>query len=145
MALFEYPAETTRAVLNLLANRTLEKFPDIKLIVPHCGSFLPYMKQRVGAMFQMLASMKIMPPVDITAGLRKLYFDLAGDPMPEQMDMLLKITDAGHLIYGSDFPYVPAQVLLTKKAALDVELSRRGWTDKIYVDNSAKLLQEMIL
>ena len=60
MALFEYPADTTRAVLNMLANGTLEKFPRLKVVVPHCGSFLPYMKQRAGAMFQMLASMNLM-------------------------------------------------------------------------------------
>lgn len=31
MALYEYPADTTRAVLNLLANGTLEKFPRLKV------------------------------------------------------------------------------------------------------------------
>ncbi len=145
MALFEYPADTTRAVLNLLAKGTLEKFPRVRLIVPHCGSFLPYMKQRAGAMFQMLASMNLMAPTEIAAGLGKLYFDLAGDPTPEQMDILLKITDAEHLLYGSDYPYVPAAVLLRKKAALDEELSRRSWLRKIYISNAEKILQELIV
>ena len=63
MALYEYPADTTRAVLNLLANGTLEKFPNLKFVVPHCGSFVPYMKQRAGAMFQMLAAMNLMEPI----------------------------------------------------------------------------------
>lgn len=139
MALFEYPADTTRAILNLLANGTLEKFSNIKLVVPHCGSFLPYMKQRAGAMFQMLASMQMMPPADISAGLKNLYFDLAGDPMPEEMDILLKITDVQHLIYGSDFPYVLAPILLKKKQALDSELANRNWLEKIYTEN-AKIL-----
>lgn len=141
MALFEYPADTTRAVLNLLANGTLEKFPEIKLVVPHCGSFLPYMKQRAGAMFQMLAGMNLMPPTDIAEGLKKLFFDLAGDPMPEQMDILLKITDENHLIYGSDYPYVPAKILLRKKELLDSELSKRNWTEKIYSNNAKKILE----
>lgn len=57
MALFEYPTDTTRAFLNILANNTLEKFPNIKFIVQHCGSFLPYMKQRADSMFKMLAAM----------------------------------------------------------------------------------------
>ena len=73
------------------------------------------MKQRAGAMFQMLAAMKIMDTVDVTAELKNLYFDLAGDPMPEQMEILLKITDVDHLLYGSDYPYVPAQIWLNKK------------------------------
>ena len=140
MALYEYPADTTRAVLNMIANGTLEKFPNIKFVVPHCGSFLPYMKQRANAMFKMLANMDMMNAVDVEAGLKKFYFDLAGDPMPEQMDMLLKITDENHLLYGSDYPYVPAQVLLSKKRALDEELEKRDWLSKIYCDNAEILL-----
>lgn len=140
MALFEYPADTTRAVLNLLANGTLEKFPNLKFVVPHCGSFLPYMKQRAGAMFQMLAAMNLMEPVNFSAGLEKLFFDTAGDPMPEQFDMLLKIASLDQIIFGTDYPYVPAQVVLRKKKSFDAELTKRGLMTKIYVDNAKLLL-----
>ncbi|MBQ6006702.1 MAG: amidohydrolase [Selenomonadaceae bacterium] len=136
MALFEYPADTTRAVLNMLANGTFEKFPRLKVIVPHCGSFLPYMKQRAGAMFQMLVSMNLMEPVNFAAGFEKLFFDTAGDPMPEQFDMLLKVASLDKIIFGTDYPYVPAKVILGRKKLFDEELSRRGWTNKIYVDNA---------
>ena len=140
MALFEYPADTTRAVLNMLANGTLEKFPRLKVVVPHCGSFLPYMKQRAGAMFQMLASMNLMQPVNFDSAVKKLFFDTAGDPMPEQFDMLLKIASLDQIIFGTDYPYVPAQVILRKKKLFDDELARRGLTEKIYVDNAKFLL-----
>lgn len=141
MALYEYPADTTRAVLNLLANGTLEKFSEIKFVVPHCGSFLPYMKQRAAAMFQLLAGMKMMPPVNISSGMKNLYFDLAGDPMPEEMDILLKIASEEKFLYGSDYPYVPAEILLKKKNLLDAELAKRTLTEKIYIDNAKKLLE----
>ena len=140
MALYEYPADTTRAVLNLLANGTLEKFPNLKFVVPHCGSFLPYMKQRANAMFQMLASMNLMEPVNFSASVGKLFFDTAGDPMPEQLDMLLKITSLDKIIFGTDYPYVPAPVILRKKKIFDEEILRRGWTEKIYIDNAKTLL-----
>ncbi len=140
MALFEYPADTTRAVLNMLANRTLEKFPRLKIIVPHCGSFLPYMKQRADSMFKMLASMNLMDSVNFAADFEKLFFDTAGDPMPEQFDMLLKVTSLDKIIFGTDYPYVPAQVVLGRKKLFDAELARRGWTEKIYIDNARTLL-----
>lgn len=124
MALFEYPADTTRAVLNMLANGTLEKFPRLKVIVPHCGSFLPYMKQRAGAMFQMLSSMNLMEPVNFSASMVKLFFDTAGDPMPEQFDILTKITSLDKIVFGTDYPYVPAQVISRKKKIFDEEISR---------------------
>ncbi len=140
MALFEYPADTTRAVLNLLANGTLAKFPDLKFIVPHCGSFLPYMKQRADAMFQMLAAMNLMEPVNFYDSVGKLFFDTAGDPMPEQFDMLTKIANLDKIILGTDYPYVPAQVVLRKKKLFDAELLQRSLTEKIYVDNARSLL-----
>lgn len=140
MALFEYPADTTRAVLNLLAGGTLTRNPYIRLVVPHCGSFLPYMKSRAKAMFAMLSGMGMMEPVDMEAEIGRLYFDLAGDPLPEETDMLLAITDEKHLLYGSDYPYVPAPVLLKKKAALDMALTSRGQIGQVYVRNPERLL-----
>ncbi len=140
MALFEYPTDTTRAILNMLANRTLEKFPRLKVIVPHCGSFLPYMKQRAASMFQMLAAMNLMEPVNFAAGFEKLFFDTAGDPMPEQFDMLLQVASLDKIIFGTDYPYVPAQIELGRKKLFDTELSKRGLTEKIYVDNARALL-----
>lgn len=140
MALFEYPADTTRAVLNMLANNFFAKFPNLRVVVPHCGSFLPYMNSRAGAMFQMLASMNLMEPVNFSDGVGKLFFDTAGDPMPDQFDMLTKIASLDKIIFGTDYPYVPAQVILRKKKLFDEELLRHGLTEKIYVDNAKFLL-----
>ena len=140
MALFEYPADTTRAMVNLLASGMLSRYPQVRLVVPHCGSFLPYMKQRSQAMFAMLAGLGMMEKVDMEGSMGSLYYDLAGDPLPEAMDMLLKITEVSHLLYGSDYPYVPAKVLLGKKQGLDRELTRRGWLEKIYCQNSQELV-----
>ncbi len=38
---YEYPVETTRAVLNMVAHNVMTRYPDIKFVVPHAGSFLP--------------------------------------------------------------------------------------------------------
>ena len=144
MALFEYPTDTTRAVLNLLANGTLEKFPDIRLVVPHTGSFLPYMKTRAAAMFAMLAKLGMMKTVDVEKGISKLYFDLAGDPIPDELEMLMNITDDTHIVYGSDYPYVLEPILLQKKKALDDVLISRRWAGQVYVNNAETLLQGQI-
>ena len=85
--------------------------------------------------------MGMMEPVDMEAEIGRLYFDLAGDPMPEEMDMLLAITDEKHILYGSDYPYVPAPVLLKKKAALDMALTSRGQMEQVYVRNAEILLE----
>ncbi|MDE7136756.1 MAG: amidohydrolase family protein, partial [Muribaculaceae bacterium] len=39
---YEYPAETTRTVLNMVAHNVRPRYPNIKFVVPHSGSFMPY-------------------------------------------------------------------------------------------------------
>ena len=61
--------------------------------------------------------------------------------MPEQFDMLLKVASLDKIIFGTDYPYVPAQVVLGRKKLFDAELSRRGLSKKIYIDNARALLE----
>lgn len=84
--------------------------------------------------------MNLMEPVNFSASFGKLFFDTAGDPMPEQFDMLLKVTSLDKIIFGTDYPYVPATVVLGRKKIFDAELSKRGLTEKIYVDNARTLI-----
>ena len=37
----EYLSETTRAVANMISRNVLARYHDIKVVVPHCGAYLP--------------------------------------------------------------------------------------------------------
>ena len=87
-------------------------------MVPYCGSFLPYMLQRFAGVLGILASMGIMETVDVQAEFEKLYFDIAEDPEPVALDMLCMVADDSRIVYGSDFPHSPAQVILERSATL---------------------------
>ena len=41
LAMYEYPAETTRAVVNMLSSNELVRNPNQKVVVPQCSSFPP--------------------------------------------------------------------------------------------------------
>ena len=45
--------------------------------------------------------------VDVLRDLGRLHFDLAGFPLPRQLDALLTLTTLEHLHYGSDYPFTP--------------------------------------
>ena len=47
------------------------------------------------------------PAVDVLRDLGRLHFDLAGFPVPRQLDALLTLTTLEHLHYGSDYPFTP--------------------------------------
>lgn len=141
-ALYEYPTDTTRAVLNMIAHRIMTRFPKIRFVVPHTGSFLSYRLQRFTGVSGILASMGMMETVDAAEEFRHLYFDIAGDPEPVALDMLRMVADDGHIVYGSDFPHSLAKVVTAKKKHLESNEKYLKLIDGIYKENAAKLLAE---
>ena len=109
----EFLFDTTRAVVNLALNGVLERYPDIRWVVPHAGAALPVMADRVAR----LAPLITPPPADgagppdVLASLARLYYDLAGTPLPRALPALLSLVPASQLVYGSDYPFTPAPMV----------------------------------
>lgn len=137
--LFEYIADTTRAVINMITNGTLEKYPDIKVVVPHSGSFLPLVIHRLIGISEVLIPKGLMERVDVEKNFRRLYFDIAGDTLPIALDALLKVVDVSHIMYGGDFPYTPAPIIARKKAMLEENPSLKPYAEDIFGNNAEKL------
>ena len=78
LASYEYLAETTRAILNMVAHDVLVRYPELKVVVPHCGSFLPNALPRFKGLLPVMVAQGYMKPVDVDANIARLYFDLAG-------------------------------------------------------------------
>ena len=49
LAMYEYPAETTRALARLFARNVPARYPNVKFVVPHAGAFLPLALPRMKA------------------------------------------------------------------------------------------------
>ena len=140
LAVYEYPAETTRAIVNMLAHDAFRRFPNIRYVVPHCGSFLPLALPRIKSLLPALAQRGLFPDVDLEASLKQLYFDLAGAPTPEVVQTLLSITSPDHLLYGTDYPYVPDSALEKIPAGLGQTLEEAGMEkDRVFFGNAREL------
>ena len=111
LAMQEYLSETTRAVCNMISRNVLARYPNVKVVVPHCGAYLPLMVPRMKSLTPVMQANKMVGDIDWEANLAALYYDLAGAHSPEAIRMLLTITTPDHLLYGSDYPYVAPQVL----------------------------------
>lgn len=123
LAIYEYPAETTRAVINMIARNVPARYPDIKWVIPHCGSFLPMAISRMKAVLPVMVTKGLMQPVDFDANLAQFYYDLAGAPSAEAIESMLTITTPDHIMYGSDYPYQPATALVSGIRRLEQMLS----------------------
>ncbi|RZT36860.1 amidohydrolase family protein [Cupriavidus agavae] len=115
--MIEFIFDTTRAVFNLILSGTLDKYPDVRIIVPHAGAAVPVLTARVGAISAMLKLGRNRTSVD--AAIRKLYYDLAGVPEPVALSALLQVADPARVLYGSDYPFTPAPVAADLAAVLD--------------------------
>ena len=111
LAMQEYLSETTRAVSNMISRNVLARYNHIKVVVPHCGAYLPLSVPRMKSLTPVMQANKMVGEIDWEKNLAALYYDLAGAHSPEVIRMLLTITTPDHLLYGSDYPYVASQVL----------------------------------
>ena len=123
LAMQEYLSETTRAVSNMISRNVLARYNNIKVVVPHCGAYLPLAIPRMKSLTPVMQANKMVGEIDYEANLRTLYYDLAGAHSPEVIRMLLTITTPDHLLYGSDYPYVVPQVLTQSLARMKQYLS----------------------
>ena len=118
LAMQEYLSETTRAVTNMISRNVLARYPDVKVVVPHCGAYLPLAVPRMKSLTPVMQANKMVGDIDWEANLATLYYDLAGAHSPETIRMMLTITTPDHLLYGSDYPYVAPQVLTQSLARM---------------------------
>lgn len=124
LAMQEYLSETTRAVSNMISRNVLARYPQVKVVVPHCGAYLPLAIPRMKSLTPVMQKNGMVGEIDYEANLRALYYDLAGTHSPETIRMMLTITSPDHLLYGSDYPYVAPQVLTQSFARMKDYLSK---------------------
>ena len=141
--LFEFLCDSTRAVLNMIGNGVLERYPDIKIIVPHCGAFLPYIRERFMGIAKSLQGQGQMADIDIKANYEKLYFDTAGSPVPHLLHNLLTVAAPDKIMFGSDYPWTAASRCPKAIGALEKHIDTNPditeYKEMIFHENAEKL------
>jgi 6-methylsalicylate decarboxylase len=104
-SLIEFVFDTSRAVMHLALGGTLERCPDLTLIVPHAGGTVPFLVDRIS-----LLAARFVPgtathaPAGVEAYFRRLYYDLAISANPHAVASVLQLVGPERLLYGSDWP-----------------------------------------
>ncbi|MBY4212558.1 amidohydrolase [Rhodococcus fascians] len=110
----DFLLDTTRAAINLAKTGTIDRFPNIKFILSHAGGFLPFAAARVA-----VGASPTGESADGLRLLRRFYFDTALSASESALPSLTAFADPNRILYGSDFPYAPAERSRTFTAALD--------------------------
>lgn len=106
----DYPHETGRTAVDLIVSGTIQRNPDVKIILSHAGGTLPYLATRAAHLLVDIGLTDISPDVFLDAA-HSFYFDLALSGNHWSLGLLMKFAKPGHVLYGSDFPYAPTATI----------------------------------
>lgn len=134
----DFLLDTTRAAVNLIRTRTLDRFPRLSVVLPHAGGFLPQIATRLEAFGD-----HCTPPVEpgrVRDALHRFYYDTAGPLAPACS--LVETVGADRILFGTDWPAASAEIITdytVPAVASDhafTEHQRRG----VYRGNARRLM-----
>jgi predicted TIM-barrel fold metal-dependent hydrolase len=103
--LYEFPFDTTRAVVNLIYSGTLERCPRIRLQVAHLGGTAPFLAHRIASLAAREPERASRAPAGALAQLRRLYYDTGLSNNAVALAATLEVADIGQVVFGTDWPY----------------------------------------
>jgi predicted TIM-barrel fold metal-dependent hydrolase len=71
---------------------------------------MPMLAARTNAFVQRHKEIADRVPNGVTYELKKLYYDVANSTNPSSMAALMNLVPTSQMLFGTDFPYVPAAV-----------------------------------
>lgn len=95
----------------------MERLPDIKWLLAHAGGTLPMLAHRI-SIFDQRTSFKDNDPKGALHYIRQFYFDTALSGAKAPLDALFAFADPTRILFGTDYPYVDAEVAAAETSGL---------------------------
>lgn len=134
--------ETTLTVTKMVLSGLFERFPDLKMVLPHLGGTIPFLQARIDLGFQTYEAARVS--IGKTGKLpsdyfKKLYWDTTTS-YPSSLLCTHQLVGADHILFGTDYPYtrgfrMPLSIEVIEKSDLSGEEK-----EKIFSRNAMKLM-----
>ena len=137
-AWLEWPVNTARTIMSVMVNGITRDYQGVRFIFSHGGGVAPLLIHRI-SQFEGWTGMgpdrlRTYFPNGIEAEFRQLYFEGAQAFSPVNLDALMKLVPASHILFGTDYNRFPldhsARLLAGLTLPADV---RRGieWSNAV--------------
>ncbi|MFJ8027741.1 amidohydrolase family protein [Streptomyces sp. NPDC096311] len=105
----EFTFDTARNVINAVYRGVFQRYPDLRLILAHCGGPLPTLGWRIAehTTMGMGPDDADIDPAHVTEVLSKLYYETALAGSRNSLLPTLEVTDTDHVLFGTDWPAAP--------------------------------------
>jgi len=102
------PFETTLALHYLIFDGVLERHPKLKILAVHGGGYLPAYSGRIDHAWGARSDSQAELPQPPTTYLKKIFFDTVVFT-PHQLEYLVDLFGADHILMGTDYPFDMAE------------------------------------
>lgn len=133
-SLYEFCFETVRVAANMLYNRTFERFPGLRVILPHGGGGVAYYAGRLASGALISRALAERLPADPIGMLQRFYVDVAMVGDPHSLAAVRSFAPTDRILVGSDFPMMPASYTLDTGRAVMTD-GGFGTEDRLRIDH----------
>lgn len=102
--IIQVPWETTVALVHLLVNGIVYRYPSVRILVAHGGGYLPYQIGRFDRAYAMWETIRKLLPEEPSLALRRMWFDTVLW-RKDALQYLISVVGASRVVPGSDFPF----------------------------------------
>jgi aminocarboxymuconate-semialdehyde decarboxylase len=99
-------------------NGIMDRYPGARIILAHAGGFVPFASYRFAELAQVFRP-DAAKPAAILASFQRFYFDTALSSSPAALPSLKAFAENGHILFGTDFPFAPSDVVAYFTTKLD--------------------------
>ncbi len=140
--MLEFIFDTTRAASDLVFAGVLTRYPNIRWIFTHGGGALPLLADRI-ELFRRLFMGGDPDEPSAPEQIRRLWFDMAGTPFPNQIPALVRAFGYERVLYGSDYCWTPAQASTAQVESVDAAEQPPGDTWRALTTRNATRLLDL--
>lgn len=98
------PLETTVAASHLIFDGVMDRYPKLKVVLPHGGGFLAHYWERMNHGWKARPDCRTVIRKKPTSYLEKFYFDtIVFDP--QMLNNMVRRYGADHVVMGTDYPF----------------------------------------
>jgi predicted TIM-barrel fold metal-dependent hydrolase len=103
--LYEYPFDTTRAVVNLIYSGTLARSPSVRLQVAHLGGTASFLAHRIASLEAREPEKARLAPGGALSALAGLYYDTGLSNNEVALAAARSLLPLERIVFGTDWPY----------------------------------------
>ncbi len=103
--LYEFPFDTTRAIVQMIYSGTLERFPHIRIQLSHLGGTAPFLAHRIGSLAEREPHLAERAPAGALGYLSRLWYDTGLSNNAVALASTLAVAPLERVVFGTDWPY----------------------------------------